>query len=151
MSKTNATALALRLAKTYNVDLSTLSGSGSDGRVTARDVLEHRNPTNLSPADSGSDSTQKAEAKTAPQPAPRTERRAPILVLKNDLEGFAQESDLEGFTQGAEADIEVAPQPAPRRRALISAIEEEDEDEEDSRRRSGSEAPRWMFWRRRGD
>ena len=121
MSKTNATALALRLAKTYDVDLSTLSGSGSGGTVTARDVLEHRNLTSFSPTSSAQ--AQEAEGDAAPQRAPRAERRAPVLVLEGDLEGFTRESDLgsfaqsnglEGFIQRAEGDDAAAPQRAPR-------------------------------------
>ena len=141
MSKTNATALALRLAKTYDVDLGTLSGSGSDGTVTARDVLEHRNPTSLGPADSGSeDPIQKVEVfEAAPQHAPQT-----VSPEDSDLEGSTQKTD--------ETVVETAPQHAPQtqRRALILALEEAEEEEANSRR-SDSDIPRWMFWRRRDD
>ena len=108
MSK-NATALALRLAKTYNVDLSTLSGSGSDGTVTARDVLERRNHVSLSPTDSGSEaSTQKAEAvtvfKTASQRAPRAESFTQEAEIESVFETALQRApQAEGSTQRAEA------------------------------------------------
>ena len=63
----NPSALAQRLAKAHNLDLSTLSGSGANGMVTARDVLEHLNHepgTDSSIAEGDSDSIQGAEAET---------------------------------------------------------------------------------------
>ena len=96
MSKTNATALALRLAKTYDVDLSTLSGSGSGGTVTARDVLEHRNLTSFSPTSSAQ--AQEAEGDAAPQRAPRAERRALLLALEAGEEDDSDSRKPDGET-----------------------------------------------------
>ena len=84
MPDANTSALARRLAKTHNLDLSTLMGSGANGLVTARDVLEYlEHETNLNAADSASEtSVQKAEVEaetnavieTAPQHKPRVEK-----------------------------------------------------------------------------
>ena len=150
MAKMNATALALRLAETYDVDLSALSGSGSDGTVTARDVLEHRNPTSRSPTDRGSKSPiQNAEAETVVEApsrrAPQSEQGAPILVLESEPKSPIQNAEAETIV---EAPSQRAPQT--QRRALILALEEAEEEESNSRR-SDSDIPRWMFWRRWSD
>lgn len=76
MSDADPSALAQRLAKTHNLDLSTLSGSGANGMVTARDVLEHLNQepgTDSGIAEGDSDSIQGAETET------RTEAEAEPL------------------------------------------------------------------------
>ena len=172
----NATALALRLAKTYNVDLSTLSGSGSGGMVTARDVLEHRNHISPSPTDSGSEgSAQKAETvtvfKTASQRALRAESFTQEVEIETIFETALQPApQAEGPTQKAETESIVKARPAPRAKsptqeaeavtALKTALQRARqaerrplilalEEESSNSRGSDDEIPRWMFWRRR--
>ena len=108
MSDANTSALARRLAQAHNLDLSALSGSGANGAVTARDVLEHLNQESKpGVADNSSESSvQKAEAEINPVIQTPAEHAARVT------QGTMPEvEEAETSQNSAHADSEAPPTP----------------------------------------
>lgn len=118
MSEANPSALAQRLAQAHDLDLSRLSGSGPNGRVTARDVLEHLH--NLEPSSRDYVTEQhSAESRT-----------------EGDLATQVQETTV---LQPATF------QPSEMTSEILEATKPENQTQPDAE--APPQVPRWMFWR----
>ncbi len=90
--------LVARLSAQYGIDLSTLQGTGTGGRITSKDLLEAVNRLSAPAQEETAEEEASEEPQAVAEAAPEDAKVSPLLVEEGEGEGIA----------AAEADTEAA-------------------------------------------
>jgi 2-oxoisovalerate dehydrogenase E2 component (dihydrolipoyl transacylase) len=80
---TRSSPVVRRLAEEHDIDISEISGTGTGGRVTKKDIEAHVEERQAAPAAATPDGREEAPAEAAPQPEPAPERER-VEVFEGD-------------------------------------------------------------------
>lgn len=88
MSKANASKAAVELARANELDIGTITGTGSGGQVTQKDVKAAIAAKTGSPAGGSEAGQSPAAADPDPTPPKSKSKSEPIVRVREDLNGF---------------------------------------------------------------